>query len=121
MQATEADRLQAEAQLAAVQSTYERMKKAAETPGAIAGNEVIQAEKQVDSAKALLNSRQQAIKAVEAAVRSLKDLHEYLKISAPFEGVVTDRIFIGVLLVTCAGRLAVGQEIAGETTRRASA
>ena len=92
VQSAEADRLQAEAQLAAAESTYERLKKAAETPGAIAGNEVIQAEKQVDAAKALVNSRQQAIKAVEAAVRSLKDLLAYLKISAPFEGVVTDRM-----------------------------
>ena len=92
VQAAEADRLQAEAQLAAAQSTYERMKKAAETPGAIAGNELIQAEKQVDAAKALLNSRQQASRAAEAAVRALKDLQAYLKITAPFDGVVTDRL-----------------------------
>jgi RND family efflux transporter MFP subunit len=92
VQAFEADRLQAAAQLAAAQSTYEGLKKAAETPGAIAGNELIQAEKQVDAAKALLNSRQQAGKAAESAVRSLKDLLAYLKISAPFEGVVTDRM-----------------------------
>ena len=92
VQAAEADRLQAEAQLAGAQSTYEGLKKAAETPGAIAGNELIQAEKQVDAAKAMLNSRQQAGKAAEAAVRSLKDLLAYLKISAPFEGVVTDRM-----------------------------
>jgi membrane fusion protein (multidrug efflux system) len=90
--AGEADRAQAEAQLAAAQSTYERMKKAAETPGAIAGNELIQTEKQVDAAKAVLNSRQQANKAAEAAVRSLKDLQAYLKISAPFEGIVTERM-----------------------------
>ena len=51
VQAAEADRLQAEAQLAAAQSTYDRMKKAAETPGAIAGNELIQAEKQVEAAQ----------------------------------------------------------------------
>src|SRR5579863_3275494 len=62
-QASEADRLQAEAQLAAAQSTYDRMKKAAETPGAIAGNELIQSEKLVEAAKALLNSRQQAVNA----------------------------------------------------------
>ena len=68
------------------------MKKAAETPGAIAGNEVIQTEKQVDAAKAQLNSREQAIRVVQASVRSLKDLQAYLKISAPFEGVVTDRM-----------------------------
>jgi len=92
VQAAEAERLQAEAQLAGAQSTYERMKKAAETPGAVAGNEVIQSEKQVDAAKALLNSRQQAIKAFEAAVRSLKQLQAYLQISAPFEGIITDRL-----------------------------
>jgi hypothetical protein len=65
LQAAEAERLQAEAQLAATQSTYERMKKAAETPGAIAGNELVQTEQQMEAAKALLNSRQQAIRAAE--------------------------------------------------------
>ena len=92
LQATEADRLQAEAQLAAAQATYERLKEAAQTPGAVAGNELIQAEKQVDAAKAVLHSRQQASRAAEAAVRSQKDLEAYLKISAPFEAVVTDRL-----------------------------
>ena len=91
VQAAEAERLQAEAQLAAAQSTYERMKKAAETPGAIAGNELVQTEKQMDAAKALLNSRQQAIRAAESAVRALTDLQAYLKIAAPFDGVVTER------------------------------
>ncbi|MDE3198620.1 MAG: efflux RND transporter periplasmic adaptor subunit, partial [Acidobacteriota bacterium] len=92
VQAGEADRLQAEAQLAAAQSTYDRLKKAAETPGAIAGNELILAEKQVDAAKALLNSREQSRKAAEEAVHSQRDLLAYLKISAPFEGVVTERM-----------------------------
>ncbi len=92
VQAAEADRLQAEAQLEAAQSTYDRMKHAAETPGAIAGNELIQAEKQVDAVRALLNSRQQAGRAAEAAVRSLQDLKAYLQIPAPFEGVVTERL-----------------------------
>ncbi|HVW12122.1 MAG TPA: efflux RND transporter periplasmic adaptor subunit [Bryobacteraceae bacterium] len=92
VQATEADRLQAEAQLAAAQSTYDRLKKAAETPGAIAGNELILAEKQVDAAKALIDSREQAGKAAQAVVNSRKDLLSYLKISAPFDGVVTERL-----------------------------
>src|ERR1035437_1026465 len=48
VQAADADRLQAEAQLAAAQSTYDGMKIAAQTPGAVAGNEQLQAEKQVD-------------------------------------------------------------------------
>jgi membrane fusion protein (multidrug efflux system) len=92
VQAAEADRLQAEAQLQAAQSTYDRMKKAAETPGAVAGNELIQADKQVDATKALLNSRQQASRAAESAVQSLKDMQAYLRITAPFDGVVTDRL-----------------------------
>jgi len=92
LQAAEADRLQAEAQLAAAQSTYDRMKMAAETPGAIAGNELIQSEKQVEAAKALLNSRQQASRAAEAAVKAEKDLQAYLRITAPFDGVVSERL-----------------------------
>src|SRR6185503_3614096 len=48
--AAEAERLQAEAQVAALQSTYDRLKKAAETVGAVAGNELVQAEKQVEAA-----------------------------------------------------------------------
>lgn len=91
VQASDAERLQAEAQLAAAQSTYDRLQKASETPGAIAGNELIQAEKQVDAAKALIVSRQQATRAAEAAVRSRQDLLAYLKIPAPFEGVITER------------------------------
>ena len=68
------------------------LKKAAETPGAIAGNELIQAEKQVDAAKALLNSRQQASRAAESAVERAEGDAGYLKITAPFDGVVTDRM-----------------------------
>lgn len=92
VQAAAADRLQAEAQLAAAQSTYDRMKMAAETPGAIAGNELIQSEKQVEAAKALLSSRQQAGRAAEAAVTAEKDLQAYLRITAPFDGVVSERL-----------------------------
>jgi membrane fusion protein (multidrug efflux system) len=92
VQAAEADRLQAEAQVAAAESTFERLKKAAETAGAVAGNELIQAQKQVEAAQALLHSREQAGKAVEAAVRSLRELAAYLKIAAPFDGVITERM-----------------------------
>src|ERR1035437_6986109 len=49
IQAAESDRLQAEAQLAGLQSTYERLKKAAETPGAIAENELVQMQKQIEA------------------------------------------------------------------------
>lgn len=91
-QAAEADRLQAEAQLAAAQSTYERTKEAAKTPGAIAGNDLIQAQKQVEAAQALVNSRQKASAAAQSAAAALQAMRAYLKITAPFDGVVTDRL-----------------------------
>jgi len=91
-QATEADRAQAEAQLAAAQSTYDRTQEAAKTPGAVAGNDVTQAQKQVEAATALVGSRQRASAAAQAAVDAQKALLAYLKITAPFNGVVTDRL-----------------------------
>ncbi len=91
-QAAEADRLQAEAQLSAAQSTYERTQEAAKTPGAIAGNDLIVAQKQVEAAQAAVNSRQRASAAAQAEVNALRALLAYLKITAPFDGVVTDRL-----------------------------
>jgi len=91
-QAAEADRLQAEARLSAAQSTYERTQEAARTPGAVAGNDLIQAQKQVEAEQALVRSRQHASAAAQSAVSALKAMLAYLKITAPFDGVVTDRL-----------------------------
>jgi RND family efflux transporter MFP subunit len=92
VQASEADQIQAEAQLAAAVATSEHMKEAAKTPGVIAGNDLVQAEKQADAAKAVLESRRKSVAAAVAAVDALKKTQEYLKITAPFDGVVTDRL-----------------------------
>jgi len=70
----------------------ERLKKASETPGAVAGNELIQAGKQVEAAQALVRSREQASRAAEATLRTEKDLAAYLRITAPFDGIVSDRL-----------------------------
>ena len=91
VQSAESEKLQAEAQLGAAQSTAADLRKAAETPGAVAGNEVVQLQRQVEAAQALVRARAQASQAAAAAVRALKDMEAYLKITAPFDGVVTDR------------------------------
>ena len=91
-QAAEADRIQAEAQLAAAQSTYERTQEAAKTPGAVAGNDLILAQKQVEAAQAVVNSKQKASGAAQSAVNALNAMVAYLKITSPFDGVVTDRL-----------------------------
>jgi RND family efflux transporter MFP subunit len=92
VQSAEADRREAEAQLAAAQATFGRLQEAAKTPGAVAGNEVIVAQKQVEAAQAVVRSREQVSRAAEAAVKTQKELEAYLRITAPFEGVVTERL-----------------------------
>jgi membrane fusion protein, multidrug efflux system len=82
----------AEAQLAGAQANYDRLKKASSTPGAVAGNEVVQAEKQVDALQAQVRAKQEAIRSAEAVVRVHKDRAEYLRITAPFDGMVTARL-----------------------------
>ncbi len=110
----QADLLQAEAQLGASQSLLARLKQAAATPGVIAGNEVVQAEKQVDAAQALVTSREQSVRTARVAVQSQKDLQAYLKITSPFDGMVTDRMVHPGALAGSAGDppLLVIQQIA---------
>ncbi|MDE3167015.1 MAG: efflux RND transporter periplasmic adaptor subunit, partial [Acidobacteriota bacterium] len=91
VQTAESERAQAAAQLAAAQANYDRLKQAAETPGAVAGNEVVQAEKQVDAAQAMLAARAQSVRTAQAAARAQQDLTAYLRITAPFEGIITER------------------------------
>ena len=62
----EADEAQANAQAAGVASTYARLQDAAKTPGAVAGNELVQAEKQKEAVDSLLLSRTAAVRAANA-------------------------------------------------------
>ena len=87
----ESARAEAEARLAGAQATYERLKKAAETPGAIAGNELIQAEKAVDAAKASVRSAESAVRAAKASLEATKHSEAYLRVTAPFSGLITER------------------------------
>ncbi len=100
-----AQRLEAEAKLATEETTYQRLKAASATPGAVAGNDVDIAQRNVEAAKARIqvfqeNERtaQAQVKALEEsvsafsdAVQSVKTMKEYLRITAPFAGVITER------------------------------
>ncbi len=80
------------ARLVAAESTAARLKKASETAGAIAANELVLAEEAVRSAEAALKSIQLSRNASEAQVRALKDLEGFLTLTTPFDGVVTERL-----------------------------
>lgn len=80
------------ARLVAAQSTAARLKTASQTAGAIAANELVLADEAVRSAQAALESVQLSRNAAEAQVRALKDLESFLTLTAPFDGVVTERL-----------------------------
>ena len=89
--AVEAQRIEARARLAAARSTFEKLSEAAKTPGVVAGNDVVLAEANVKAEEARIAALDQTIAAHEASVRALEEIEKYLKVRAPFAGVVTRR------------------------------
>lgn len=72
-----AQRAEAQAKLQGDKSTYERLKAASQTPGAVAGHELEVAEA--------------AMQADQARLESLRAMEQYLAITAPFDGTVIER------------------------------
>lgn len=91
VQTIESQKAEAEAKVVAAQSTYERIKAASATPGAIAGNELVLAEKAVEAARAVVKSLAASQQAARSAAEAQRDLLSYLKVTAPFDGVITER------------------------------
>jgi RND family efflux transporter MFP subunit len=72
-----AQRAEADAKASADRATYQRLREAAKTKGAVAENE--------------LELAQDTLKADSERVSSLKTLEGYLTVTAPFDGIVTER------------------------------
>lgn len=88
----------AEAQLAAARakadasaSTYEKLKAASATPGVVAGNDVVLAQKAMEADRSQIAAATQNVEAARQALKSVSDMEGYLRITAPFSGVVTER------------------------------
>ncbi len=92
VKAAEAELIEQDARIAAAQSTYERLKAASATPGAIAGNELIQAEKGVEAARAAKQGLEMRVQAAKASLEAQKELQSYLRVTAPFDGTITERL-----------------------------
>src|SRR5213082_2609631 len=90
-QALGLQRAEAEAKLAGAQSTYDRLKAASATPGVVAENDVVVAQKTAEAAQALVRSYEESMKAAQAQVQSVNDLEQYLTLKAPFDGIITER------------------------------
>jgi len=98
-------RVEAEARLAATTSNYNRLKSASATPGVVSGNELENAQRQVEAEQARVQAfkdnekvAQAQIKAIteseagaRAAMRGVQTTENYLRIVAPFDGVIVER------------------------------
>jgi RND family efflux transporter MFP subunit len=88
----------AEAQLAAIRAkadadsgTYEKLKSAASTPGVVAGNDLLLAQKAVEADTNHVMASQQSVEAARQALAAVREMEAYLRITAPFDGVITER------------------------------
>ncbi len=72
-------------------STFERLKAASATPGVVAGNDLMIAQKNVEANQGQLAAAQKNVEAARQAVESITQMEGYLRVTAPFDGVVTER------------------------------
>ena len=91
VQAAEAQLVEARATLTSERSTFDRLKRASVTPGVVAGNDVDVAEQRAEAAGARVEAATKNVEAVRQAARSVRDIAAYLHVTAPFDGVVTER------------------------------
>jgi len=98
-------RVEAEAKLTADEGTYQRLKAASATPGVVAENDVDVARGVVEgdrariralddnekAARAVVQSQIQNERATREAASSVRETEAYLRITAPFDGVISER------------------------------
>jgi len=112
VQAAEAQLLEARASLTSERSTFDRLKRASATPGVVAGNDVDVAQQKVEAANARVDAATKNVEAVQQAARSVRDVEAYLQVTAPFDGVVTERAaHVGSLVSPSAGPIVRMQQV----------
>ncbi len=82
----------AQAHAASARGTYQRLKAASATEGAISGDEVAQSEQQAAAEESRVKAAVAAMEAEKAALRAVEETEAYLQITAPFSGVITERM-----------------------------
>lgn len=91
LQAVEAQLAGALARAEADRSTFEKLKSASATPGVVAGNDLLVAEKAADASQNQVNALRQQAEAARHAAEAVRELEGYLRVTAPFSGVITER------------------------------
>lgn len=97
--------LEAAAKLASDEATYRRLQSASATPGAVAGNEVETSQRTVEADRARVKLYEENVKGAQAlaaafaenenaareGAKSVEEVASYLNMTAPFDGVITER------------------------------
>lgn len=91
LQAVEAQVVAVRSKLDADTSTLDKLKAAAATPGVVAGNDLVIAQKTVEADQSQTAAAQQTVEAARQAVQAITQVEDYLKVTAPIDGVVMER------------------------------
>lgn len=91
LQAAEAQLAVARSKADGDKSTYDKLKAASTTPGVVAGNDLVLAQKAVEADQSQIAAAQQTAEAARQALQSITQMEGYLRVTAPFDGVVTER------------------------------
>ena len=82
---------EAQAKLTADEATYERLGTAARTPGVISADELETAQKTAQADRARVVALRNTVDAAKQTLKSLQEINSYLLVTAPFDGIITDR------------------------------
>lgn len=91
LQSAEAQLSSAQAKLASDDGTYQRLKAASATPGVVAGNDLLVAQKAAEADQAQVKAQQDNAAAARQALQSITEIAAYLEVKAPFDGIITER------------------------------
>lgn len=91
LQAAAAQLAGAQSKADADRSTFDRLKAASATPGVVAGNDVVVAEKAAEASQNLATAGRQQVEAARQAAQAIGEMEGYLRVTAPFAGVITER------------------------------
>jgi RND family efflux transporter MFP subunit len=106
VQAVRGQQAEAQAKMVAAQSTYDRLKAASATPGVVAGNDLEIAERTFQASQAHVDALKNSSAAAEASLKVVSELEAYLDLTAPFDGVITERdVHTGSLVGPSGGAL----------------
>lgn len=82
---------ESQAKLASDQATYRRLKAASAVRGTVAGNEVEIALHAMEASRERARAWEQSLAASMQALQAVTEMEAYLRVTAPFDGVITER------------------------------